>query len=94
MVREEVKIALSEMEISTPHEEKMEVPRETENSEPEWITQSEIVRMLPDSILLHTRKSKVSKAVASGKLITNGLVKYECRVQKKSAEAWIAEVTS
>lgn len=94
MVREEIKTALSEQPTSTPHEEIIEVPRETENSEPEWITQSEIVRMLPDTILLHTRKSKVSKAVASGKLITNGLVKSECRVQRKSAKAWIAEVTS
>lgn len=93
MVREEIKIALSEQQILTPHVEEIETPREKENSEFEWITQSDIVRMLPDTILLHTRKSKVSKAVAAGKLITNGLIKSECRVQRKSAEAWISEVT-
>ena len=63
-----------------------------ESEEPEWITQSDIVKMLPESILLITRKGKVSKAVASGKMITNGLAKTECRILRSSALKWIGEV--
>ena len=93
MIREEVKVALNNHKAPEGNTEICPETRKPENLDDEWITQSDIVRMLPDIILLHTRKSKVSKAVAAGKLVTNGLRKSECRVQKKSAEAWITEVT-
>ena len=93
MIREEVKVALDNHKAPAGNTEISPETREPEIINNEWITQTEIVKMLPDTILIHTRKSKVSKAVAAGKLVTNGLRKSECRVQKKSAEAWITEVT-
>jgi hypothetical protein len=93
MVKDEINAALHDHHIDTLPEENSEPPRQQEIETSEWLTQAEIVKMLPETILLHTRKSKVSKAVASGKLITNGLIKTECRVQKLSANAWITEVT-
>lgn len=93
IIREEVKVALDNHKAPEGNTEICPETREPENFNEEWIAQSEIVRMLPDSILIHTRKSKVSKAVAAGKLVTNGLKKSECRIQRKSAEAWITEVT-
>jgi len=93
MLREEIKTALDNQKIPEDDIEICPSPREQENINDEWISQSDIVRMLPDTILIHTRKSKVSKAVAAGKLVNNGMRKSECRIQKKSAEAWITEVT-
>jgi hypothetical protein len=93
IVREEIKAALDNKKTPEDDKEIEPIPREQDNIDNEWITQSEIVKMLPNTILIHTRKSKVSKAVAAGKLVTNGLRKSECRIQRKSAEAWITEVT-
>ncbi len=65
-----------------------------ETGDSEWIKQSDIVNMLPETMLLLTRKGKVSKAVASGKMITNGLSKTDCRILRSSAQQWVSEVIS
>jgi hypothetical protein len=65
-----------------------------ETCDSEWIKQSDIVNMLPETMLLPTRKGKVSKAVASGKMITNGLSKTDCRILRSSAQQWVSEVIS
>lgn len=89
----------SEVEVSTcsqeeiTHEEITSSPNPViETGDSEWIKQIDIVNMLPETMLLLTRKGKVSKAVASGKMVTNGLSKTDCRIQRKSAQKWVAEV--
>ena len=56
----------------------------------EWLTNGEVVKMLPDSIPFSTRVGKVSKAVSKGILKSNGKHRIEGRIDKHSAEAWVA----
>ncbi|MGV8108277.1 hypothetical protein [Methanospirillum sp.] len=56
---------------------------------PEWLTNAEVVAMLPESLPRGTRSSRVSRAIASGKLPSNGLSGKECRIQRADAIAWI-----
>lgn len=56
---------------------------------PEWLTNAEVVAMLPESLPRGTRSSRVSRAIASGKLPSNGLPGKECRIQRADAIAWI-----
>ncbi|QXO95560.1 ribbon-helix-helix domain-containing protein [Methanospirillum purgamenti] len=64
------------------------------NSDPplnhnEWYRQKDVAEMLPDSMNINTRKSKVSKAVASGELKTNGKKGNECLIKGTSVIDWL-----
>ena len=55
----------------------------------EWLTSAEVVAMLPEDLPRGTRSSRVSRAISSGKLPSNGLPGKECRIQRADAIAWI-----
>ncbi|MDD1727602.1 MAG: hypothetical protein LUQ50_00860 [Methanospirillum sp.] len=54
-----------------------------------WYTQTLVGEFLDPSILLSTRKSIVSIAVARGEMETNGKKRKGCRIKGSSAIAWI-----
>jgi len=58
----------------------------------QWYTQAEIRQRLPDTINPNTKKSKISKAVASGKLVSNGGKGLESRILGKSAIEWLTGI--
>jgi hypothetical protein len=58
----------------------------------QWYTQAEIRQRLPDTINPNTNKSKISKAVASGKLVSNGGKGLESRIQGSSAIEWLTAI--
>ena len=58
----------------------------------QWYTQAEIRLRLPDTINPNTKKSKISKAVASGKLVSNGGKGLDSRIQGKSAIEWLTAI--
>lgn len=55
----------------------------------EWYKQMQIVEIILPSIKLGTRKSKVSKAVSSGDLKTNGMKGKDCLIKGSSAIEWL-----
>ena len=59
----------------------------------EWYTQLQIRDKIDVKIPLNTRKGWVSKAVANGKLMTNGKKGKECRIKGSSAIEWINTLT-
>jgi len=64
------------------------------NSDPplnpeEWYRQKDVVELMPTSININTRKAKVSKAVSSGELETNGKKGSECLIKRISIIKWI-----
>jgi len=54
-----------------------------------WFSQSFVAEFLDPSILLSTRKSIVSLAVARGEMETNGKKRKGCRIKGSSAIEWI-----
>lgn len=54
-----------------------------------WYTQAEVREKLPASINPNTKKSKISKAVATGRLVSNGKKGLESRIEGKSAIDWL-----
>jgi hypothetical protein len=54
-----------------------------------WYTQTLVGEFLDPSILLSTRKSIVSLAVARGEMETNGKKRKGCRIKGSSAIEWI-----
>lgn len=103
VVREEIMVWQQEQ---TPEDkqppspvEKMEEERqvtediETYGLNPEkWYTQAEVRERLPASINPNTKKSKISKAVASGRLVSNGEKGLESRIQGQSAIEWLKTI--
>lgn len=66
---------------------------ETYGLSPEkWYTQAEVRERLPASINPNTKKSKISKAVASGRLVSNGEKGLESRIHGQSAIEWLKTI--
>jgi hypothetical protein len=57
-----------------------------------WYTQTLVGEFLDSSILLSTRKSIVSLAVARGEMETNGKKRKGCRIKGSSAIEWITSM--
>jgi predicted DNA-binding protein len=57
-----------------------------------WYTQTLVGEFLDPSILLSTRKSIVSLAVARGEMETNGKKRKGCRIKGSSAIEWITSM--
>ena len=57
-----------------------------------WYSQSLVGEFLDPTILLSTRKSIVSLAVARGEMETNGKKRKGCRIKGSSAIAWITSM--
>lgn len=55
----------------------------------EWYSIIEIRDMIPDTVPTGTKSSRVSRAIASGDLITNGETRVKCRVRGDSLRAWL-----
>jgi len=57
-----------------------------------WYSQNEVRGYLNPSINHNTQKGMISKAVASGKIETNGEKGKSCRVKGSSAIKWLESV--
>lgn len=57
-----------------------------------WYTQSLVSEFLDQSVLISTRKSIVSLAVARGEMETNGKKRKGCRIKGSSAINWITSM--
>lgn len=57
-----------------------------------WYTQSLVSEFLDQSVLISTRKSIVSLAVARGEMETNGKKRKGCRIKGSSAIKWITSM--
>lgn len=55
----------------------------------EWLTSSEVVALLPATMPRGTKSARVSRAISSGKLKTNGQSGKQCRVHRSDALAWV-----
>jgi hypothetical protein len=55
-----------------------------------WYSIAEIRDMMPDAIPIGTKSSKVSRAIASRALATNGETRVRCRVRGDSLRVWLA----
>lgn len=103
VVREEINTWQQEQNLvdiqPAPHIDKVEVSNEALKDgqvfgfHPEqWYTQAEVRDRLPSTINENTKKSKISKAMASGRLVSNGKKSYESRILGKSAIEWLTKV--
>lgn len=54
-----------------------------------WYRHVEVVKMMPSSINVNTRKAKVSKAISKGDLITNNKRGNELLILGPSIEKWL-----
>ena len=54
-----------------------------------WYRHGEVVKMMPLSININTRKSMVSKALSRGELVTNGMRGNACLIQGISVIEWL-----
>lgn len=71
-----------------------DIPAITGPDPERWYAQYEVVSMLDPKNPPNTRKGWVSKAVAGGKLETNGEKGKECRIKGSSAIKWLKELSS
>ena len=55
----------------------------------EWLTGSEVAELLPATMPRGTKSARVSRAISSGKLKTNGQSGKKCRVHRSDALAWV-----
>ena len=58
----------------------------------EWLTNNDIYLMIADRYSRSTGTGKISRAVAKGKLISNGKTRQEMRITRASALAWINSI--
>ena len=58
-------------------------------SDNDWLTNSEVVSLLPESLPRGTKSARVSRAISSGKLKSNGKSGTRCRIRRIDAIAWV-----
>jgi len=81
---------LNSVENSSPPAQENSDEQTTISLDPDgWYTQTLVGEFLDPSILLSTRKSIVSLAVARGEMETNGKKRKGCRIKGSSAIEWI-----
>jgi hypothetical protein len=54
-----------------------------------WYSQKVATGFLPESMNPNTKKSTISKAIATGKITTNGKTRLECRLWGESLIEWM-----
>ena len=95
MIRAVVQDEISKIQVPAVVVESQEVadPVVVSNPAPvnghEWLTSSEVAELLPATMPRGTRTARVSRAISSGKLQTNGLQGSARRVSRTAALAWV-----
>lgn len=98
LIREEFSLLSHQDTLSDETTSSPSPDEDTKRTEPEgiipdqWYHQSQLIPFFPDSIPISTRKSKLSKAISSGLIETNGRKRTECRVKGSSFREWMREV--